>query len=147
MRRYTSSQQGLGAPWRCPAGATLSTTPPTGLCTRRDAIRQTPSRPLGVWGLPGPRVSPSNWPPSPPRSLQKAHPGEVGPSQQSLTLSVSEQSSQMTPKASLAPRHRHGPHDATARPSWTPMHVDHRLNFPKPPCTRPTSEYKGEVRS
>ena len=47
------------------------------------------------------------------------------------------------PRASSAPRHRHSPHDATARPSWTPAHIDHRLNSHKPSCTRPTLICKG----
>jgi hypothetical protein len=34
------------------------------------------------------------------------------------------------PRDSLAPRHRHGPQSAAARPSWTPAHVDHRLITP-----------------
>jgi hypothetical protein len=32
---------------------------------------------------------------------------------------------------------------AATRPPWTPAHVDHRLNSLKPPCTQPTSIYKG----
>jgi hypothetical protein len=31
------------------------------------------------------------------------------------------------PKASLAPRHRHGPQRVAARPFWSPAHVDRRL--------------------
>jgi len=40
---------------------------------------------------------------------------------------VSKQSSWTTPKASSAPRHRHGPRRTTARPSLTPIHIGHRL--------------------
>jgi hypothetical protein len=53
--------------------------------------------------------------------------GTLSVSEQSLTLSVSEQSSRTTPRASSAPRHRHGPQSTAARPSWTLAHVDHRL--------------------
>jgi len=66
-------------------------------------------------------------PPSPPRRLQKVHLGKAGPSRHRLTCRVSEQSSRTTPKASSAPRHRHGPRRTAARPSWTPAHIDHRL--------------------
>jgi len=31
--------------------------------------------------------------------------------------------------------------------SYTLAHIDHRLKTPEPPCTRPSSVYKGEVRS
>jgi hypothetical protein len=83
---------------------------------------------LGAHRLSGLHVSPSSRPPSPPRSLQKAHPREADRSRHNLTLSMSEQSSRTTSSASSAPRHRHGPQSAAARPSWTPAHVDHRLN-------------------
>jgi hypothetical protein len=147
MRRYALSHRDSRAPWCSLAGTTLSTTSLTGSRTGPDKRRQTPSRPQGARGLLGLHVSPSSRPPSPPRSLQKAHLGEASPSRHSLTLSMLEQSSRTTPKASSAPQHHHGPHDTAVRPSWTSMHVDHRINSPKPPCTRPTSEYKGEVRS
>jgi hypothetical protein len=117
-----------------PVGTVLSTTSSIGSCMGCDATRQTPQRPLGARGLPSPHISPSSRPPSSPGSLQKVHLGEASPSQHSLTLSVSEQSSWMMPRASLAPQHRHGPHNAAARPSYTPTHVDHRLISPKPPC-------------
>jgi hypothetical protein len=68
-RRHVSSHQGSGALRRCPASTALSTTPPTRSCTRRDVRKQTPSRPPGARGTPGPHVSPSSRPPLPPRSL------------------------------------------------------------------------------
>jgi hypothetical protein len=90
---------------------------PTGLRTGRDARRQTPPLASGARRLPGPRVSPSSRTPSPPRRLPKVHLVEASPSRHSLTLSVSKQSSWAAFRASSAPRHRHGPHDAAARPS------------------------------
>jgi hypothetical protein len=56
-----------------------------------------------------PLIGPSSWLPSPPRSLQKVHLVEAGPSRQSLTLNMSEQRSRTTPKASLAPWQHQGP--------------------------------------
>jgi hypothetical protein len=108
-RKHALSRRGSGAPRRCSASMALSTAPPTRSRTGCDTRRQTPPWPLGARGLLGPHVSPSTRPPSPPRSLQKAHLGEAGPSRHSLTRRVLEQSSRTMPRASLAPRHRHGP--------------------------------------
>jgi len=106
-----------GAPRRCPTGVALSTTPPTGSRMGRDARRQTPPLASRDRGLLGPPVRPSSRQPSPPRSLQKVHLREVGPSQHSLTLSVLEQSSRTTPRASSGPRYHHGPQNAATRSS------------------------------
>jgi hypothetical protein len=115
--QHTLIHRGSGAPRCRPASAALSTTPPTRSCMGRDTRRHTPLWPPGARRLPRPHVSPSTRPPSPPRSLQKAHLGEASPSRHSLTCRVSEQSSRTMPRASSAPRHRHSPQSAATGPS------------------------------
>jgi hypothetical protein len=104
----------------------LPIAPSIGSRLRRDTRRQSFLWPPRARGLLGPRVSPQSRPPSPPRRLQKVSPGEASPSRHRLKHRVSEQSSRTMP-ASSTPRHLDGPRRTAARPSWTPAHVDHRL--------------------
>jgi hypothetical protein len=116
-----------GPPWRRSQGMSLPTAPSTGSCPGRDTRRQRFPRPLGARGLPGPHVSPRSRPLSPPRRLQKASP-EGGWSKPTPFDTQSVRTEQPDDaQASSAPRHHDGPCRTAARPSWTPAHVDRRL--------------------
>jgi hypothetical protein len=76
----------------------------------------------------------------------RSHLGKASPSRQDLTLSVSGQNYEKMHQASSAPRHRLGPHGSTARPPWTPVHVDRRLATTTALYPTPLIIYKGQGR-
>jgi hypothetical protein len=84
----------------------------------RDKRGQNPSAGFSGLGAPGPACQPLK-----PNTFaikeasKKVHLVEAGPSRQILTLSVSEQSSRMTPKASLTPQQDQGPFAPLQDPS------------------------------
>jgi hypothetical protein len=81
----------------------------------------------GAQGLLGPPVIPQSRPPSPPRRLQKVSPrGGWSKPTPSDTQSVRTEQPDDA-QASSVQRHLNGPRHTIARPSWSPVHVDHRL--------------------
>jgi hypothetical protein len=88
------------------------------------------SWPSGARGLSGPHGSPWSRPPSPLRRLQKVSPG-VGRSKPTPSDTQSVRTEQRgDAQASLAPRYLDGPWHTATSPSWTLVHVDHRLEPP-----------------